>query len=228
MSARKRSGPPLSEDDIVSAALRLIDARGLDRLTMRSLALDMGIYPTSLYWHAGSKAKLLASVASRVFEEVVLPDEHDLGWEEWLSEVARRVRTAMHRHPEIARVSGSLMVTSVIVMPIAERIVGVLERAGFRDSALVPAYNTYVGFMLGWTTLELSAEPTGEAGDWKSEFAAQLRNLEPNAYPALRRNMERLENQAFLTRYDSGRRRPMDDSFASALKVLVDGLRAQL
>ncbi len=228
-SARKKPDRrPLSHQDIVDAALKLIDSEGLENLTMRSLAHTMGVYPATLYWHAGSKAELIAAAAGRVFDEVVLPDEHQTGWEEWLEKVANRCRVAMHRHPEIARIAGSQMVVSTTALPMVERIVGVLERTGFTGPALVHAYNALTGFILGWTTLELSAEPSGVDISWKDEFAGQLHALDANAYPSLKRNMKRMDNHAFMTRYDSGRTHPMDDSFQAALKILVAGLRSQL
>jgi AcrR family transcriptional regulator len=227
--ARKKADRrPLSHRDIVDAALKLIDSEGLENLTMRSLAQAMGVYPATLYWHAGSKAEVVAAVAGRVFDEVVLPDEHQVGWDEWLADVANRCRVAMHRHPEIARIAGSQMVVSTTALPMVERIVGVLERAGFTGADLVHAHNALTGFILGWTTLELSAEPSGVDVSWKDEFAGQLHALDANAYPSLKRNMQQMDNHAFMTRYDSGRTHPMDDSFQAALKILLAGLRFQL
>lgn len=219
---------PLSQQDVVDAALKLIDTDGLENFTMRALAKAMGVYPAALYWHAGSKPLLLAAVSTRVFDEVVLPNEHQLSWDQWLTEVVELCRAAMHRHPEIAQVAGSQMVVSATAMPMVERIVGVLERAGFAGRELVHAYNALVGFILGWTSLELSAEPSTVDAGWKEEFSQQLRSLDANAYPALNRHMAWLENHAFMTRYDSGRTNPMDDSFHASWQILLDGLRAQL
>ncbi|WP_406118874.1 hypothetical protein [Streptomyces sp. NBC_00989] len=56
----------------------------------------------------------------------------------------------------------------------------------------------------------------------------RLRTVNPNAFPALTRNLGLLENNAFLVRWDSGRDRPMDRSFETALELLVLGLRAKL
>ena len=195
---------------------------------MRALADALGVYPTALYWHAGSKPLLLAAVSARLFDEIVLPDEHHMEWDEWLTEVAFLCRAVMHRHPEIARIAGSIMVITPTAMPVVERIVGVLERAGFANTELVHTYNALLGFVLGWTTLELSAEPSGVDLSWKEDFSHQLAALDPNAYPALSRNMALLENSAFMIRYDSGRSRPMVSSFSAALAILIAGLRTQV
>jgi AcrR family transcriptional regulator len=44
----------LSRTEIVNAALRYVDEHGLDALTMRALAKEIGVYPTALYWHIGT------------------------------------------------------------------------------------------------------------------------------------------------------------------------------
>ena len=215
----------LSRDEVLDAALRLVDTHGLEALTMRALAQDLGVFPTALYWHAGTKAQLVAAVSARVFDEVILPNEHELGWEDWLAEVARRWRAAMHRHPNLAPVIGSQLVVSTTALPFVERMVGVLERAGFAGDDLVDAYNGMTGFVVGWVTMELSSEPSDADEGWKGAYAEQLNALSQNSYPVLTRNMSLLENNAFMTRYDSGRARPMDRSFAFALDTFLRGLR---
>ena len=85
-----------------------------------------------------------------------------------------------------------------------------------------------LGFVLGWTTLELSAEPSGVDVSWKEDFSRQLGGLDPQAYPALNRNMALLENNAFMIRYDSGRTRPMVTSFTTAIDILIAGIRTTM
>ncbi|WP_432975919.1 TetR/AcrR family transcriptional regulator C-terminal domain-containing protein [Dactylosporangium sp. CA-233914] len=229
-AARQKAGrrSNLTRNDVVVAAIELIDEDGLDGFTMRALAERLNVYPTALYWHAGSKSELLAAASSRVLDDVRLPDEHQMAWDEWVKEVAHRCRHALHRHPEIAMVAGSKMVVAATAMPMVERLLGVLERAGFQKTGLLDAYNTIIGYILGWTTLELSAEPAGVTAAWREEFASEMRDLDPNAYPAVTRNQETFENNAFMMRYESGRTRPMDRSFTVGLDAVIRGLATQL
>lgn len=222
----KRSA--LTRGDVIVATIALIDEAGIDGFTMRALADRLDVYPTALYWHAGSKSELLAAASSRVLDEVLLPDEHRMAWGEWINEVGHRCRAALHRHPEIAMIAGSQMVVTATAMPMVERLLGVLERAGFRETDLLDAYNTVIGYILGWTTLELSAEPAGVTEAWREEFSGRMRDLDPNAYPVVARNRETVENNAFMVRYESGRTRPMDRSFAAGLDAVLRGLAAQL
>lgn len=217
----------VSRNEVVIAAIKLIDEAGIDAFTMRALAKELDVFPATLYWHAGSKADLLAAVSTRLFDDVVLPDEHQIDWAAWLVEVARRCRAALHAHPEIALIAGSRMVVSATAVPLIERILGVLQRAGFTGTALVRAYNAYIGFTLGWTTLELSSEPVVDDADWKANFADELASLDRNAFPVLTAHLDIVQNNAFMVRYNSGRTRPMDDSFEAAARILVAGLRAE-
>lgn len=225
---RQAARNPLSRAEVIDAALHYVDLHGLDALTMRALAKEMGVYPTALYWHTGTKAQLVAAVSARVLEDIVLPADRGTAWDEWLTEVARLCRQAMHRHPNLAPILGSQLVVSTTAVPFVERVVGVLERAGFSGRDLVEAYNAVVGFVLGWVTLELSSVPADVEEGWQKEYAGQLRTVSPNTFPALTRNLGLLENNAFLVRWDSGRDRPMDRSFETTLELLILGLRAKL
>ena len=59
-------GAGLSREDIVAAALRLMDDRGVEWLTMRKLAADLGVSPGALYWHFPNKESLYAVVMDSV------------------------------------------------------------------------------------------------------------------------------------------------------------------
>lgn len=218
----------LSRTEIVNAALRYVDEHGLDALTMRALAKEIGVYPTALYWHIGTKAQLVGEVTATVLDDILLPADHDMAWDDWLTEVARRCRQALHRHPNLSPVIGSQLVVTTAALPLVERVLNVLERAGFAGRELVDVYNAVAGFILGWVSLELSSGPLDVEDDWQQEYAGQLRAVSPNAYPTMTRNMELLANNAFLTRWDSGRVRPMDRGFEASLELLILGLRVKL
>jgi TetR/AcrR family tetracycline transcriptional repressor len=86
---------------IVATALRLLDEVGIDGLSTRRLATELGIKSASLYWHFKDKNELLNEMSGVMFEEaLLLPniDGPDFVWDEWLAEGARRIRrTALSR-----------------------------------------------------------------------------------------------------------------------------------
>lgn len=223
-----RARPSLSRDVVLDAALKIVDESGLESLTVRAVARDLGVFPNAVYWHIGSKTNLVGAVASRLFDGITLPDARKHSWDEWLEIVAKQWREAMHQHPNIAVVAGTYLVTTTGAMPIVERILSVLLDAGFEDEDLVNAYNTFVGFVLGWLTLELSQQPGNDNQGWKEAFEAELDRLDPNTFPTLTSVMPRMRNAAFLTRWDSGRQRPLVSSFEAAVSALIAGLQASL
>lgn len=76
-----------SLDDVVSGALRVLDAYGLEYCTMRRVAGELGVQPSALYHHVADKQTLLGLMADRV----VAPVEVDAD----LAATSQRLRTAM-------------------------------------------------------------------------------------------------------------------------------------
>ncbi|SJM53153.1 TetR/AcrR family transcriptional regulator [Gulosibacter sp. 10] len=62
--------PRRSREDIVTAAVALLDREGLPNLTMRAIGRELDVQPSALYWHYPNKQELLAAVADRIIEPV--------------------------------------------------------------------------------------------------------------------------------------------------------------
>ncbi|MDX3191221.1 TetR/AcrR family transcriptional regulator [Streptomyces sp. MN03-5084-2B] len=230
-SKPKRSSgrrPSLTREEILAAALAIVDDGGLDALTMRAVADRLGVYPNAVHWHMGSRSGLIGAVSTKVFDEIRLPPQRDVPWPDWIRAMAREIRRVMRRHHHLAQVIGTQLVTTTGAMPFVERVLSVLTDAGFDDERLTVAYNSVIGFAIGWPALELSTEPTDQHPAWKDDFAAELAGLNPLLFPALTRAMPAVRNRAYLLRWDSGATEPLDTSFEFALDILVAGLGAQL
>ena len=97
----------LDREQVIGAAVELLDEGGLDRLTMRRLAARLGVGAPTVYWHVGNKAALLAAVADVILARETgdlrspMPTE---SWQGWLADLAGRLRRAMLAHPDGARV----------------------------------------------------------------------------------------------------------------------------
>ncbi len=87
----------LSRARVVGAAVELADRDGIDALSMRNLAQELGAAPMSLYKHVAHKDELLDGMVEVVFEEVEFPTGVD--WKVALRERARSMRAALLRHP---------------------------------------------------------------------------------------------------------------------------------
>jgi AcrR family transcriptional regulator len=101
---RGRSGTPkrsqrLTPEVIVAGAIRVADADGLDAVTVRRLADELGSRPATLYRHVASKADLLALMMDRVVGEMLVDKPLPEDWREALGEIARNAHGAYAAHP---------------------------------------------------------------------------------------------------------------------------------
>src|SRR5262245_23549209 len=100
---RRRKRRPLDQAQVVRAALALLDEVGLDELTMRRLAGQLGIKAASLYRHVRSKDELLALLGDEISGEIPFPRGTGT-WQEQLTEIAWNVRRGLLAHRDAARV----------------------------------------------------------------------------------------------------------------------------
>jgi TetR/AcrR family transcriptional regulator, tetracycline repressor protein len=219
--------PGLSTDDVVLAALGLLDDVGLTGLTMRALADRLGTYPATVYWHVGNRDRVLALVVDRALRELVVPEPGSTDWREWVAAVAHEYRRVLHAHPNVAPLVAAQVLVSPPTIDLMEAILAVLAGAGFRGDGLAGAYNAIVGSVVGWVSVELAVAPTGP-DPWQDEFARTVRTLDPATHPTIAANADVLADQAFALRWHGGRERPLDAAFDAAVRVWTDGLGAAL
>lgn len=98
---------PLSPQRVIDEAMRLVDAEGLDALTLRALARRLGVQAPTLYWHVKNKAELLDALADAIMDDTLatVPDAGPTGeWRNWLLAALVEFRRAMLAHPDGARI----------------------------------------------------------------------------------------------------------------------------
>ena len=89
----------LSKRAVVDRALKLADADGLDTLTIRKLAQDLGVTPMALYWHFRSKDDLLEGMAEQVWSEIDVVVDPSVPWWAQLQGGLESLLTALRAHP---------------------------------------------------------------------------------------------------------------------------------
>jgi TetR/AcrR family tetracycline transcriptional repressor len=220
-----RAHPPaMSKDRVIDAALALIDAQGLDGFSMRGLAEALGVYPTAIYWYVANRNALLAEVVGHALRDVA-PEWHGDNWQAWLKDLFRRYRTAVQRHPNIAPLIGAQLVSNAGVRAaFIDRILSVLASAGFTGDHLVHAYNAVIAVQVGFVTLEFAPAPKEDREGWADDIKAHLRGADAAAHPVLAQNLDRLENRAFIARWQNGADVPLDESFELFIDIAVAGL----
>ena len=225
---RKQAGngrAGLTRAAVVQAALELIEADGLEAFSVRALAKRMGVYPTSLHWHAGSRTELLALVVDAVAQTVPVPTS--TRWQDCVRELADAYRTTLHAHPAIAPVFVTQIVYASPELPAVDVLLDRLERAGWSGTALIDVYNAVVGAVVGFIGVELSTIPVEDHARWQGEFETGLDQMDAGRFPALHRNLPHARNRALLVRWESGANRPLDGAWNVLLDGLIAGLQAQ-
>lgn len=221
-----RPDVPITSDAIIDAAFRMIDERGDEGFSMRSLANELGVFPATLYWHVGDRAQLMGLVQRRWLESVEAPDDID-DWQDWMIELAHRYRASAHRHPKVARLVSVERARNIDTLALPDAILGKLQHVGLSGEDLVHAYNALLGAVQGFIVMELS--PTLDA-DPDEVLAAQkdLAAIDPERFPNISANYDRLVDRALSMRWTEASNNPLDESFDFLLQVLLSGLRAQI
>jgi AcrR family transcriptional regulator len=122
--------PQLNRELIVETALRLLDADGLDGVSMRRVADELGTGPASLYAHVANKDELLDLLLDRVTAEVQVPDPDPDHWQDQLRQVARSMRDVFRAHRDIAAITLANIPTSLNALRIADRIFAIMLAGG--------------------------------------------------------------------------------------------------
>ncbi|MBK1839135.1 TetR/AcrR family transcriptional regulator C-terminal domain-containing protein [Azospirillum sp. YIM B02556] len=148
----------VQRQDIIDAAMALLDDGGVDGLTMRRLAAALRIQAPSLYWHFAGKQALLDAMADALLAEMVLPEE-EMPWDGWLRAVATEFRRALKSRRDGARVFAGTFPALDNVLRISDRIIAKLRAAGADERLAVRTLFTVQYFVLGFTIEEQAATP---------------------------------------------------------------------
>ena len=155
-AARRVPRNTLSRSMIVEAALELIDAAGLDAVTMPNVARRLGVGTMSLYRHVGDKGDLIDAVAERVMGQIGVPDGAADDWEGRVVGYLRALRETAAAHPALsARILADHGLTVGPVFVQLETVHGILVRAGFAPGDAVRAFYSLFTYVFGFVMWEL-------------------------------------------------------------------------
>ena len=152
--------PRLSRDIVLAAALALVDAEGLDALTMRRLGQALDRDPMALYRYAENRAALLDGVAEIVLADLVITAD-GTDWQTQLRRTGHDFRRLALAHPHVV----PLIVTRPLATPLGlrplatlrplEQILWLLTLAGFAPDQALHVYRAYCGLLNGHVLNEL-------------------------------------------------------------------------
>ncbi|MEH6376284.1 TetR/AcrR family transcriptional regulator C-terminal domain-containing protein [Streptomyces sp. KLMMK] len=201
---------------VAETALRLLNEVGLEGLTLRRIAKELGVQAPALYWHFKNKQELLDEMATEMFRRMAgsLRDVDTGTWQGFLAGSARVVRDSLLGYRDGARVfSGTRFTDTGYASPV-EEMMQVIVEAGFTPKAAARAWFTVNTYTMGYVIEEQSVYPVpGGERDPAYELAERALRLEdyPLAVEA---------GEAFFNDLDAG--------FEEGLHAVVAGIEATL
>ncbi|QEV19169.1 TetR/AcrR family transcriptional regulator [Streptomyces alboniger] len=178
----RRQREQLSREQIVGEAVRLLDADGLEALSMRKLGTRLDAGATSLYRHVANKDELIELVVDEVYGELAVPAATGpADWRDAAARSAYSLRAMILRHPWVASVLGQvgLIHLGPNVTRMSERMAAVYGAAGFPAEETEQALSTVISYVIGMATSEAAyLSLIARSGRTEREFAASLRGSE--------------------------------------------------
>jgi AcrR family transcriptional regulator len=208
---------PLTRQRIVQTALGVMDAEGLEAVTMRRIGRDLGVEAMSLYNHVRDKEDLLDAVCEEVLAQFQLPDAVD--WAEAARLTAHEYRRLLLAHPNVIRLMTERKrpFTNPDSLRAYEYALDLFRSAGLSEIDTVKAFHVFGGYILGYVTMELGLMVGGTEDEGEVNRGDKwVRVLKTANLPRLR------ELLPYLMECD------VEDQFEFGLDLLIDGLRARI
>jgi AcrR family transcriptional regulator len=213
---------PLTRDQIVQAALRIVRAEGIDAVSMRRIATEFDTGPSSLYAHVANKDELLQLMFDEMCGTITVPQPDPARWREQVKELARSGYQAMLDHNDLARAALATIPTGPNAMRVSDAMLGMMLTGG------VPA--RIAAWALDRIFLYITADAyeysiwrghVSAAGTDKETFLEQLSSdlvayyaeLPEDTYPHLRKHAAEMVGNTNGT-----------DRFEFGLDMIVGGL----
>jgi AcrR family transcriptional regulator len=214
MSGRPRSrSSALSREAIVAAAVELADREGIEALSMRAVARQLGVEAMSLYHHVANKEAILDGMVDTVHGEFHSPEPGA----DWTVELRRRsvsARQAIKRHPWALGLTDSRRNAGWETLVHHDAVIGCLREAGFSLELTGHAFAVIDAHLYGFLVQELSLpfEPGQDLAELGEQMVAALPE---GQLPYFR---EFTLEHALRPGYDFG------DEFEVGLDLVLDGL----
>jgi AcrR family transcriptional regulator len=153
-----RTREPLTRERVIDAALRIMDEEGLDAVSMRRVAREVGVEAMSLYHHVEDKEDLLDGVCERVMATFEFPEPTE-DWAEDCRRGARAWRRLLQAHPAVMRLFAEQRgpVRSIDSMRPMEYALRLLRNAGLSDRDTAQAFHAFGGYIQGFVMMELGS-----------------------------------------------------------------------
>lgn len=224
-----RAGQPsgLDRERITATSVRLLDAEGLAKFSMRRLAAELNVTAMSLYWYVDTKDDLLELALDAAFGELRLPDPDAQGedWREQLRGLATEYRALLVRHPWLSPLAGRYLNIGPNSLAFSRAVQRVVRRAGLPAHGVTGAISAVFQFVYGFGTVEghffARIADTGLSPDEYYEQAMALVTEAPGTAEVVEESKDLMAARGGDTVDEM-----LDRDFAFALDLLIAGIEA--
>jgi AcrR family transcriptional regulator len=178
--ARAETRVPLSRERVLRAAIALADEGGIEALSMRKLAKELGVEAMSLYNHVANKDEILGGISDLVASEIDLPSD-GADWKTAIRQSAISARDAYLRHPWASGLWMTRQSGGPAQLRRADWTLRTLREAGLTKDLIYHAYHIVESHILGFTLQQLNFPYKGE--ELAGMAATFLEQLPADEYP---------------------------------------------
>ncbi|WP_419707219.1 TetR/AcrR family transcriptional regulator [Promicromonospora sp. NFX87] len=215
VSRRERPAKPaLTRHGIIEAALAILRAEGLSRVTMRRIAAALDTGPASLYVYVHNTEDLHAQVLDALLAPVVTAVPGTGSWRVRLKALLAGYRDILFQHPEIARMALSTQPSGPNYMALGDRILGLLVEGGVSDRAAAWGLDLLLLYPTAIAVENGSQKSATQKADDLTALAARVAAADATRYPHVARLGEEIVSGSGPERADW------------TLDVLLDGILA--
>lgn len=208
---------PLSRDEVLQGAIRLVNEHGLEALTMRRLADALGVQAGAIYWHFADKQELYDAMGDEIMVGLLEPPLTG-AWDVQLAEICRRIADNFLKMRDGAVLATRGLRPGPNGLGVSEKMLAIARDAGFSREHAIWATAALGYYVLGWVT-DLQATEAAMARGLRSVLQSFAKNIDADKYPNLAELGE--EGLEHLTST-----REFDARFEYGLQVIMNGLRA--
>ncbi|WP_113699119.1 TetR/AcrR family transcriptional regulator [Nonomuraea lactucae] len=212
--------PGRSRDEIVRATLELLDAEGLDGVSMRKLGAKLSAGATSIYWYVENKDELLELAYDQIWAEIAVPIPEESGWREIASTFAHSARQVLLDHPWVSSLIGRLPTLGPNAMAMTDRLRRTFRQAGFEGMEIDYANSTLMAYVIGTVVPEIAWRTSMGGEELDEESVLETFRVVARDFPEL------LDRLTEVNRTPPNVVRAV--SFDFGLLAVLDGLQARL
>ncbi|MCU7723122.1 TetR family transcriptional regulator [Actinoplanes sp. KI2] len=213
------AGEKLSKATVAERALRLGDEEGLEAVTIRRLAQELGVTPMALYWHFKNKDELMVGIVDHALSTVRADREAADPWQKQLRAMVEALIRAMREHPALADLMHNVAKEDGESFTRASNDALVLLTTGGFD--VEEAYwvashllHAAIGLVAAQPDCPMNV-PAEQAAEWRRQKRLKLESLPADKYPMM---------VAFATSY--ARVPDIERYYAFGLDLVMAGVEA--